>query len=72
MVTLPVLVEIVSKLDCDVARVLSSIQANLLVGYAGGNDQLAVDTIANRFVQEHRKDIWTRDTGNKDHIALQE
>lgn len=56
VVTLPVLVEIVTKLDCVVARTLSAIQAKLLVGYAGGNDQLAVDTIANRFVQEHRKD----------------
>ena len=49
---LPALVEIITKLDCDVARQLASIQAQLFTGHVGGSLNQAVETLQNHVAQQ--------------------
>ncbi len=50
--TLPDLIEIVTKLDCGVARELASISARLFVGHVGGDLRQALENLANHSGQK--------------------
>ena len=52
MAELPALVEIITKLDCDVARQLAALQAQLFTGHVGGSLNQAVETLQNHVAQQ--------------------